>query len=54
MTKDEILSVLGIEDVNPGGFAGDWLGSGPDLEVYSPIDGSRLATVQQVTEPEYG
>ena len=53
MTKDEILSVLGIEDVNPGGFAGDWLGSGPDLEVYSPIDGSHLATVQQVTEPEY-
>ena len=53
MTKDEILSALGIEDVNPGGFAGDWLGSGPDLEVYSPIDGSRLATVQQVTEPEY-
>ena len=53
MTKDEILSALGIEDVNPGGFAGDWLGSGPDLEVYSPIDGSHLATVQQVTEPEY-
>ena len=53
MTKDEILSALGIEDVNPGGFAGQWVGSGPDLEVYSPIDGSRLATVQQVTEPEY-
>jgi aldehyde dehydrogenase (NAD+) len=53
MTKDEILSALGIEDVNPGGFAGDWIASGPDLEVYSPIDGSRLATVQQVTEHEY-
>ncbi len=53
MMKDKILSALGIEDVNPGGFAGDWLGSGPDLEVYSPIDGSHLATVQQVTEPEY-
>ena len=53
MTKDEILSALGIANVNPGGFAGDWVASGPDLEVYSPIDGSRLATVQQVTEPEY-
>ncbi len=53
MTKDEILSALRIEDVNPGGFSGEWLGSGPDLEVYSPIDGSRLATVQQVTEDEY-
>ena len=53
MTRDEILSALGIGEVNPGGFAGEWVGSGPDLEVYSPIDGSRLATVQQVTEHEY-
>jgi len=53
MTKDEILPALGIDDVNPGGFAGEWVGSGVDLEVYSPIDGSRLATVNQVTEDEY-
>ena len=24
----ETLKQLGIADVNPGGFAGDWLGSG--------------------------
>jgi L-aminoadipate-semialdehyde dehydrogenase len=53
MTKDEILAALGIDDTNSGGFAGSWVGSGPDLDVYSPIDGSRLATVQQVTEAEY-
>ncbi len=53
MTKNEILSALGIDDVNLGGFAGEWVGSGADLEVYSPIDGSRLATVKQVTEDEY-
>ena len=53
MTRNEILSALGIDDRNPGGFSGEWVGSGPDLEVYSPIDGSRLATVQQVTEQEY-
>jgi aldehyde dehydrogenase (NAD+) len=53
MTKDEILFALGIENVNPGGFAGEWVGSGDDLEVFTPIDGSRLATVQQVTEDEY-
>ncbi|MEE2899401.1 MAG: aldehyde dehydrogenase family protein [Gemmatimonadota bacterium] len=53
MTKDEILSALGIENVNPGGFAGEWVGSGDDLEVFTPIDGSRLATVQEVTEDEY-
>jgi len=53
MTTDQILDSLGIADTNPGGFAGDWVGSGPDLEVFSPIDGSRLATVRQVTEDEY-
>ena len=53
MTTDQILSALGIEDSNPGGFAGEWVGSGPDLDVFSPIDGSRIATVHQVTEDEY-
>ena len=48
-----ILRSLGIEDVNPGGFAGEWIGSGPALEVFTPIDGSRIATVSQVTESEY-
>ncbi|MEE8361841.1 MAG: aldehyde dehydrogenase family protein, partial [Gemmatimonadales bacterium] len=49
----DILKSLGITDVNPGGFGGDWIGSGPDLEVTSPADGSRIATVKQVTEDEY-
>ncbi|MYA10576.1 MAG: aldehyde dehydrogenase family protein [Gemmatimonadetes bacterium] len=48
-----ILHSLGIEDVNPGGYAGEWTGSGPALEVFTPIDGSRIATVNQVTEAEY-
>ncbi len=47
------LKTLGIADVNSGGFGGDWIGSGPALEVITPIDGSRIATVQQVTEEEY-
>ena len=49
----EILRSLGIEDMNPGGFAGTWVGSGPTLDVISPVDGSRLGAVQQVTEEEY-
>lgn len=53
MTKDQILSSLGIEDHNVGGFSGVWVGSGPTLEIHSPIDGSRLASVQEVTEAEY-
>jgi aldehyde dehydrogenase (NAD+) len=52
-TGTDFLKSLGIEDVNPGGFGGDWVGSGPELEVITPIDGSRIATVQQVTEEEY-
>jgi len=49
----EFLSTLGIEEANLGGFDGEWIGSGPELEVITPIDGSRIATVQQVTEAEY-
>jgi aldehyde dehydrogenase (NAD+) len=48
-----LLAALGLEDVNSGGFAGEWMGSGPELEVHTPIDGSRIATVRQVTEAEY-
>ena len=49
----DFLKTLGIEDQNPGGFAGEWIGSGDDLEVRTPIDGSVIATVRQVTEDEY-
>lgn len=49
----DVLAALGIEENNPGGFAGEWMGSGPELQVHSPNDGSLLATVQQVTEEEY-
>ena len=49
----DFLKRLGIEDTNLGGFGGEWVGSGPELEVITPIDGSRIATVQQVTEEEY-
>ena len=53
MTTQEILNALGLEDDNPGGFDGTWVGSGPSLEVHSPVDGSRLGSVRQVTEDEY-
>ncbi len=52
-STSEVLAKLGIEDDNLGGFGGDWIGSGPELEVTTPIDGSRIATVTQVTEDEY-
>jgi aldehyde dehydrogenase (NAD+) len=48
-----LLRALGIEDLNRGGFAGDWIGSGAELEVVSPIDGRPIAVVREVTEDEY-
>jgi aldehyde dehydrogenase (NAD+) len=51
--QSDALSALGIQDTNYGGFAGEWIGSGPELEVITPIDGQRLATVKQVNEDEY-
>ena len=43
-----VLSKLGISSVNPGGFCGEWLGSGETLSP-SPIDGQASASVRQVT-----
>ena len=39
--KSDALSALGIQDTNYGGFAGEWIGSGADLEVITPIDGEQ-------------
>ena len=52
-TEVEILRELGIEERNPGGFAGAWVGSGKVQTVVSPVDGSTLATVVNVTKEEF-
>ena len=52
-TGTEILCALGIEEKNPGGFAGTWTGSGKAQAVVSPVDGSKLATVVNVTREEF-
>ena len=49
----DYLKKLGIEERTLGGFGGDWIGSGPELKVITPNDGSVISTVQQVTEDEY-
>ncbi len=51
----DILKKLGIDtkNLNPGGFAGEWVGGGEPLDVFTPIDGSKIATVAQVTVEEY-
>jgi aldehyde dehydrogenase (NAD+) len=48
----QVLGRLGIGERNPGGFAGDWTGSGPVLASICPVDGSVLATVDQIGKEE--
>src|SRR5512135_2347962 len=50
---NEVLRSLGMSDVNPGGFAGTWVGSGKAQAVVSPIHGEKLATVSNVTPAEF-
>ena len=53
--SSELLKTLGIDpgQAHAGGFDGEWIGSGSDLDVHTPINGARIATVRQVTEDEY-
>jgi len=48
-----VLKSLGISEVNPGGFAGEWVGSGKSQTVVSPINGEVLAKVTNVTPQEF-
>jgi aldehyde dehydrogenase (NAD+) len=48
-----LLNKLGIGAENPGVFNGEWSGSGPVIEKFSPIDGKLLARVRCATDAEY-
>ena len=50
---NDLLKKLGLVDTNPGGFDGQWQGSGATLDVVTPIDGTKIASVKQITETEY-
>ncbi len=47
-----LLRPLGLRDVNPGAFCGEWLGSGKLLKSVSPINGQVIATVRTSTPRE--
>ncbi|MGI8819436.1 MAG: L-piperidine-6-carboxylate dehydrogenase [Chthoniobacterales bacterium] len=49
----KVLDQLGLTQENPGAFDGEWHGSGPVLEKFSPIDGKMLARVRTATEADY-
>src|SRR5437879_5198074 len=47
------LEKLGISDVNPGVFDGEWRGHGTTIDKISPIDGRRLAGVHSASGDDY-
>ncbi len=49
----QVLNSLGVFETNPGGFSGEWAGSGKAQRVVSPIHGEVLATVVNVTPQEF-
>src|SRR4030081_4097318 len=53
MDTTTLFSKLGLSDENPGVFCGEWLGSGPVIEKFSPIDGKLLARAHTATDAEY-
>jgi aldehyde dehydrogenase (NAD+) len=48
----ELFARLGLTSQNSGVFAGEWFGSGVDIEKTSPIDGSVLASVSTATRAD--
>ena len=52
MIMNEALIRLNLKEDQPGGFAGEWLGSGTRQELISPVDGGGLASVGNCTAAE--
>ena len=55
MNKQKILDAFGIQLKNSGAYTGNQeiKGSGVDLDISSPIDNQKLATVQIATDQQY-
>jgi len=53
MTRDQIFAELGLNDDNLGGFDGEWIASGESLDIETPVDGTPIGSVRQVTPEEY-
>src|SRR5881392_2517210 len=48
-----VLEKLGLTDVNPGVFDGEWRGSGTKIDKISPVDGLRVASVRTASADDY-
>ena len=54
MNRDSIFSALGLDDRNPGAFAGGWLDTaGEDLAVENPTTGEQIASVTRANTVDY-
>jgi len=52
ISTSSLLEQLGLGDNNSGVFCGEWLGSGPELQCVSPIDGEAFASVRAAAPEE--
>lgn len=54
MTKDQIFAALGLQDVESGAFAGEWLATtGPELAVENPTTLATISSVTQASADDY-
>jgi len=54
VNRDQILSALGLKDVNSGAYAAGWMETGGDiLTSYDPSSGEAIASVKQATVDDY-
>jgi aldehyde dehydrogenase (NAD+) len=54
VNRDQILSTLGLDDVNPGAYAAGWIDTSGDLLTsYDPTTGEAIASIKQATVGDY-
>ena len=54
MNRDSIFAALGLDDTNPGAFAGEWLDTaGTELGVEDPTTGEQIGAVTRAGKDDY-
>ena len=54
MTRDQIFAALGLDDVNPGAYAGGWIApSGDEITSINPATEEPIAAVKQASLDDY-
>ena len=54
MTRDQIFAALGLDDVNPGAYAGGWIEpSGDEINSINPATEEPIAAVKQASLDDY-